>query len=134
MSYLLASLMLLIGAAAPETMDLEGAPIWLVVFDYAWKIVIPLVFAYFAKKYKDNEAKKAAFLAIETAVDQTYLTYVKKAKEDGDFQSGAARNMAVELAKNVASKAGKKVLNAWGKDALTSLVHRVANRKKKENK
>ncbi len=134
MSYLLASLMLMLAAVAPETVDLEGAPIWLVVFDYAWKIVIPLVFVYFGKKFKDNEAKKAALLAIETAVDQTYLTYVKRAKEDGEFKAETARDIAVELSKRVASGAGKKVLNAWGKDVLTSLVHKIANRKKKENK
>ncbi len=135
--HLLLFLNLLLAQAATtvtETVDLEGTPIWLIALDYAWKIAIPLILAYFAKKFKDSETKKAALQAIEAAVDQTYLSYVRQAKKDGKFDGKVARDKAVELAKNLASGAGKKIITAWGKDALESLVHKIANRKKRENK
>jgi len=90
------------------------------------------VFAWVRNRLVKNDLQKEVSEAIEVAVDKTWIDYVRQAKKDETFSGKKARAYAKVALIEVASKNVLKVVKAWGPDVLTSIIHRVANRKAKK--
>lgn len=113
----------------------EGAPIALTYIYYALSALVPIVLVWIKLRIdrsdKTEAEKKAEKEAIETlhdGVSATYLAYVKAAKLDGSFDPEMARTEAVETAREMVGPAARAVYEAWGKEKLRTLVHRIADK------
>ena len=93
-------------------------------------------FKIFRGKVEDNQAKREAVDALEVGVTQAYHDLVKRFKEhsaDGKLtkdEKKQCREYAMQKAKEVATVAGRKVLEAWGREMLETLVEKIVLRRK----
>jgi len=89
------------------------------------------------KKFNLNEAEQNAIEALAAGVNDVYLNYVKdlKAKaEDGkltDEEKKAAKTMAINKAKQLASGSGKKLIATMAEERLGTWVDKLVNKAKK---
>ncbi len=113
----------------------EGAPAALTYIFYALSALVPLVLGWLKlridrsdKAQAQKDAEKEAIDAMYNGVAATYLSYVKAAKAGDAFDPEIAREKAVSTAKEMAGPAAKAIYEAWGKDKLKALAHRIANK------
>ena len=111
-------------------------PTLLDIFGSILAIVLTMVSGWLVKKMKANEATRDAVESLNVGVNDTYKSFVqdlKKAREDGKLtkeEASIARTKAILSAEGVVSKAGFKILKAWGVPKLESLVQDLVNKKK----
>jgi hypothetical protein len=114
----------------------DDAPLWVKVVAGFWMLVAAIVLPYIRSRIKKGEkdkekaeAKTDALDTLANAVASVYLTVVQPTKAAGTKIDGkAVRALAFNKAKEMAPEAAKAVYEAWGKDKVLSLIHRIANK------
>lgn len=120
----------------------EASPWWLDPAEYAvnwlWKILASLFFAYLMKKAHDNAAMQDAISALEAGVQDAWVNFVRQLKRDladekwSDDEKANARSWAYNKAKELAKGSGKKLLIAWSRPYIDSLITKIVQRRKSE--
>ena len=106
------------------------------VLNYIWEIIGALVFGWLYKKAGEKQAYKEAIRALEAGVNDVWYTVVKDLKDkaqDGKLskdEKANARLVAREKAKEVATKAGKKILASLGTAGMNALMEKIIRRNK----
>ncbi len=113
----------------------EGAPIALTYIFYALSGLVPIVLGYLKLRIDRSDraeaqkkAEKEAIEGLHDGATSVYLSYVKAAKADGSFDPETARTEAVETAREMVGPAARAVYEAWGKEKMRALAHRIANK------
>lgn len=114
----------------------DDAPLWVKIVAGFWMLVAAIVLPYVRGRIRKGEedkkkagAKTEALDTLANAVASIYLTIVQPLKAKGEKLNGAVvRQAAFDKAKELAPDAAKAVYEAWGKEKVLSLIHRIANK------
>lgn len=114
----------------------KGTPVWLVIVNKAWLVVLALLGVFLLAKMAKDEAWRKVIRAGINAVDQVYLAYVKPAKDPNnkevEWDPTEARRRAWEATKKQVGPFLRLLFKLKGRAWGEALVHKIANARAKD--